>query len=126
MSMLETTRQNYKYIALTIATLAAGIPLWTYSGSSIDFLDLQFLAVWTGIGIAASFFALFIINLNRRDVLSSFISGYVIAVIIYFVSRILVSSMVHTQFILSLILAIAAGLISGLSGSMIWRFIRKR
>jgi predicted neutral ceramidase superfamily lipid hydrolase len=124
--MLETTRQNYKYIALTIATLSAGVPLWTYSGSAIDFTDIQFLAVWAAIGVTGSFFALFIINLKMRDVVSSFISGYVIAVIIYFVSRILVSSMVHTQFILSLVMAIVIGLISGFSGSMIWRFIKKK
>ena len=126
MSMLETTRQNYKYIALTIATLSAGIPLWTYSGTAIDFTDVQFLIIWAVIGITGSFFALFIINLNMRDMVSSFISGYVIAVIIYFVSRILVSSLVHTQFILSLLMAIAVGFISGFSGSMIWRIIKKK
>ncbi|PWN07778.1 hypothetical protein [Rhodohalobacter mucosus] len=124
--MLETTRQNYKYIGLAIATIAAGIPLWTYSGSAIDFTSYSFLAIWAAIGIAASFFSLFVINLNMRDMASSFVSGYVIAVILYFVSRILVSSMVHTQFILSLLMAIGVGLISGFSGSLIWRFIKKK
>lgn len=124
--MLETTRQNYKYIAIAIATVAGGIPIWTYSGNAVNFVRPDFLIKWVVIGIIASFVSHFIVNLKMRDMVSSFVTGYVIAVIFYFVSRILVSNMVHTQFILSLLVAIAAGLLSGLAGSLIWSFIRKK
>ncbi len=123
--MLETTRQNYKIIAITIATLAAGLPLWTQSAGQINFTDTAFLARWFGIGVIASFITLFVANLKMRDMIGSFTIGYVIAVIVYFVSRILIANMIHTQFILSLGIAIALGILTGWSGSIIWYFIKK-
>lgn len=124
--MLETTRQNYKYIAIIVSTMAAGIPLWTYSQGTINFSDPYFIFRLYLIGFAASFFTLFIANLKMRDMISSFITGYVIAVILYFVSRILISNMIHTQFLLSLVVAIALGIATGFSGSVIWVFIKRK
>lgn len=124
--MLESTRQNYKLIAIFISTVAAGIPLWTQTGSAVDFTQLSFLISWGGIGIAASFITLFVVNLKMRDMISSFIIGYIIAVIIYFVSRILIANMIHGQFITSLILAICFGIITGWFGPFVWTRIKRK
>jgi hypothetical protein len=124
--MLETTRQNYKLIAITIATLAAGLPLWTQTAGQINFTETAFLVRWFGIGVVASFITLFVANLKMRDMIGSFTVGYVIAVIVYFVSRILLANIIHTQFILSLGIAIGFGILTGWTGSVIWYFIRKR
>ncbi|WP_069131950.1 hypothetical protein [Rhodohalobacter halophilus] len=118
--MIESTRQNYKLIAILISTIAAGIPLWTHSGRAINFTDTTFILTWVAIGIVASFVALFVVNLKTKDMISSFIIGYMVAVITYFVSRILISNMIHTQFVISLALAIGVGAFSGWVGSLFW------
>jgi len=124
--MQETTRQNYKLISIFIATLAAGIPLWTQTTVRIDFTDTVFLAGWLAIGSVASFFTLFVANLKMRDMIGTFIIGYLTAVIIYFVSRILIANQIHSQFILSLTIAIGFGILSGWIGSLAWRGVKKR
>jgi hypothetical protein len=118
--MLETTRQNYKLIAITISTIAAGLPLWTQTSGSIDFTDTIFLIQWFLIGLAASFVTRFVANLKTRDMVGSFTIGYVIAVVVYFVSRILLANLIHSQFILSLAIAITFGILTGSIGSLIW------
>jgi len=124
--MQETTRQNYKLISIFIATLATGIPLWTQTSIQIDFTDTTFLAVWLAIGIVASFFTLFVANLKTRDMIGTFIIGYLTAVIIYFVSRILIANQIHSQFILSLAIAIGFGILSGWIGSVAWKGVKKK
>ncbi len=124
--MLETTRQNYKLIAIFVSTIAAGIPLWTQTTTAVDFTEPWFLAGWISLGVAASFFTLFIINLKMRDMIGSFTIGYVLAVIIYFVSRILISNMIHSQFLLSLSLAIGIGIFSGWIGSFTWSRMKRK
>jgi len=71
--MQESTRQNYKLISIFIATLAAGLPLWTQTAGQIDFTDTVFLAWWLAIGTFASFFTLFVANLKTRDMIGTFI-----------------------------------------------------
>jgi len=124
--MLETTRQNYKLIAIFISTIAAGIPLWTQTGRAVDFTELSFLISWGLLGIIASFVTLFVANLKSKDMISSFIIGYMLAVITYFVSRVLVSNMIHPQFLLSLSLAIGFGIVTGWFGTFVWGRIKKK
>lgn len=124
--MLETTRQNYKLIAIFISTLAAGIPLWTQTGTAVDFTAPSFLIAWGVLGIIASFVTLIVVNLKSKDMISSFIIGYMLAVIVYFVSRILISNMIHSQFILSLALAIGFGILTGWIGTFIWSRVKKK
>ena len=124
--MQESTRQNYKLISIFIATLAAGLPLWTQTAGQIDFTDTVFLAWWLAIGTFASFFTLFVANLKTRDMIGTFIIGYLTAVIIYFVSRILIANQIHSQFILSLTIAISFGILSGWIGSLAWKGVKKK
>ena len=67
--MLETTRQNYKMIAIFVALVAAGIPLLTHSSGRINFLDYWFLAGWLTSGIVGAFFTLFVATLKTRDLI---------------------------------------------------------
>lgn len=124
--MLETTRQNYKMIAIFVALVAAGIPLLTHSSGRINFMDYWFLAGWLASGVVGAFFTLLIANLKTRDLIGSFTIGYASALIVYFVSRILLANMIHSQFILSLGIAILFGIISGWTGSLIWTLIKKK
>lgn len=123
--MLETTRHNYRLITILISTIGAGIPLWTSTRRQIDFTDTEFLLIWIGIGIFASLVVRFIVNLKMRDMVGCFAIGYVIAVVLHFVSSILINSYVQAQFELSLLISLLAGITSGWVGSLLWTGIKK-
>lgn len=122
--MIAADRQKYKMIALLMATLGAGLPMWTRPLSEIDFTNLSFLGLWLLIGIAVSFISLFFISINRRDMISSFTIGYVLAVVLHFVGGVIVSNYIHSQLSLALLIAMGIGIISGYTGSVIWAWIR--
>lgn len=123
--MLESTRHNYRLITILISSIGAGIPLWTSKTRQIDFTETEFFIIWIAIGIFASLIVRFIVNLNIRDMVGCFAIGYVIAVVIHFVSSILISSYVQSRFELSLFIALLAGITSGGLGSLLWVGIKK-
>lgn len=123
--MLETTRHNYRLITILISTICAGIPLWTTNRRQIDFTDTEFLLIWIGIGLLGSLVVRFVVNLKMRDMVGCFTIGYVIAVVLHFVSSILVNNYVQSRFELSLLMAIIAGISSGWLGSLLWTGLKK-
>ncbi|MEX2585192.1 MAG: hypothetical protein WD315_02285 [Balneolaceae bacterium] len=123
--MIETTRQNYKTIAVLISTLGGGLPLWTRAPRQVDFTDISFLSVWLLIGIGTSVVSLLFINLKMRDMVGSFTIGYVVAVVTMFVSSILISNYVHGQLTLALPVAMGIGALSGAAGSLTWKWIKR-
>lgn len=122
--MLETTRHNYRLIAIFISTIAAGLPLWTSDVRQINFTDGTFLVTWIILGIVASFIVKFVVNLKMRDLIGCFSIGYVIAIVIHFVTTVLMTSYIQTRFELSLLIAILTGAVSAWTGSMMWRGVR--
>lgn len=123
--MLETTRHNYRLITILISTIGAGMPLWTTNRRNVDFSDVEFLLIWIGIGVLASLVARFVVNLKIRDMVGCFAIGYVIAVVIHFVSSILLNNYIQAQFELSLLIALLAGIASGGFGSLLWTGIKQ-
>lgn len=123
--MLENTKHNYRLTTILISTLVAGLPLWTSNQRSIDFTETGFLLLWIGAGVLASLVSRFVVNLKMRDMISCFAIGYVIAVVIHFVSSILLSNYVHARFEISLLIAILAGIASGGLGSLLWIGVKK-
>jgi len=107
-------------IAILIATIAAGLPIWTRSLRQIDFTDPNFLILWVSIGIVASFTTLFFVNLKTWDMVSSFTVGYIIAVVLHFVGGVLIVNYIHTQFALALLISMGTGIVAGIIGSYIW------
>lgn len=122
--MNHSSKQNYKLIAILASAIAAGLPLWTNSARMINFTDPLFLAIWLFSGVLAGCLLPLIIRLNMRDMISSFVVGYVISVIVYFVGLILLKNLFHSQFLLSLLVAIGSGILSAWIGSLIWSWIR--
>ncbi len=122
--MIEASRQNYKMIAILIATIAAGLPIWTQSLRQIDFTDPNFLMIWIAIGIVGAFTTLLFVNLKTWDMVTSFIIGYMIAVILHFIAGILILNFIHAQLAISLLISMGAGIISGITGSYIWIAIK--
>jgi uncharacterized membrane protein YeaQ/YmgE (transglycosylase-associated protein family) len=123
--MIESKRHNYRLIAIAIATLAAGLMVWTQNSRQIDFTDLSFLFLWLLTGTIASFVSQFIVNLRMGDIIGSFSIGYVIAIVIHFVSGVFGSNYVQTRFELFLLIALIIGSASGWLGALIWSLLRK-
>lgn len=113
-------------IAILIATIAAGLPIWTQSLRQIDFTDPNFLLLWLTIGVIASFTTLFFVNLKTWDMVTSFTTGYVIAVVLHFVGGILITNYIHAQFSVALLISMGIGVMSGFVGSFVWINIKRR
>jgi uncharacterized membrane protein YccC len=59
------------------------------------------------------------------DIIGSFSIGYVIAIVIHFVSGVFGSNYVQTRFELFLLIALIIGSASGWLGALIWSLLRK-
>lgn len=123
--MIESKRHNYRLIAIAIATMAAGLMVWTQNARQIDFTDLSFLLLWLLMGTVASFVSQFIVNLRMADMIGSFSIGYVIAIVIHFISGVLLSNYVQARFELFLLIALLTGSASGWLGALLWSMLRK-
>lgn len=122
--MLEATRHNYRLITILISTIAAGLPLWTSSARQIDFTEISFLLIWVLLGVIASFITQFVVNLKMRDMIGCFAIGYVTAVVVHFVSTILLTSYIQSRFELSLFMALVVGILSAWLGSLLWKGVK--
>jgi hypothetical protein len=123
--MIESKRHNYRLIAIAISTLAAGLMVWTQNSRQIDFTDPSFLILWLLVGTIASFFCQLIVNLRMSDITGSFAIGYVIAIVIHFISGVLVSNYVQTRFEFFLLIALITGSAAGWLGAFLWSLLRK-
>lgn len=122
--MLEATRHNYRLITILISTIAAGLPLWTSSARQIDFTEISFLLIWLFLGLIASIITQFVVNLKLRDMIGCFAIGYVTAVVIHFVSTILLTSYIQSRFEFSLFMAIVTGIVAAWLGSLLWKGVK--
>ncbi|MCC5942913.1 MAG: hypothetical protein JJU37_15325 [Balneolaceae bacterium] len=122
--MLETTRHNYRLIAILISTIGAGLPLWTTGARDINFTEPSFLLTWLFVGFVASFVSQFVVNLKARDMVGCFAIGYVTAVVLHFVGTILLTNYIQTQFEVTLLMAILTGALSGWFGSLLWTGVK--
>lgn len=118
-------KKNHKFISIIIATIAAGIPISTVSAHQLNFTDPVFLITWALLGILGSFGTFLYFNLQMRDVIGTFIVGYVLAVILRFVGDIIINNIAHGNLSISLLLAMVVGAAAGWIGAGSWRLIRK-
>jgi len=122
--MNTATRQKYKMIATLLATMGGGLPIWTQPLRSLDYTDVSMLGIWLFSGVIFSFISLFFINLKRADMISSFVIGFIVAVVLHFVGGIMITNYVHSQLSLALLIAAGIGATSGFAGHTIWKWIR--
>lgn len=118
-------KKNYKFISIIIATIAAGIPISTVSAHQLNFSDPIFLVTWCFIGIIGAFGTFLYFNLQMRDIIGTFIVGYMLAVILRFVGDIIINNVAHGNLSISLLLAMGVGASAGWVGAGIWEIIRK-
>ncbi len=118
-------KKNHKLISIIVATIAAGIPISTVSAHQLNFTDPVFLITWCLLGILGAFGTFLYFNLQMRDVIGTFIVGYMLAVILRFVADIIINNIAHSNLSISLLLAMGVGAASGWIGAGSWRLIRK-
>ena len=108
-----------------MALVAAGIPISTIPASQLDFLDPVFLLTWCFLGIVGAFGTFLYFNLAKRDIIGTFVMGYMLAVILRFVIDVIVNNMSQSNLSISLLLAMAVGGFTGWTGSEIWIRMKK-
>ena len=124
--MSRNKQNSQKLISLTIATVAAGIPVATLSAAQLNFTSLSFIALWILPGVIGSFVTYLYFNLKMRDVIGTFTLGYMLAVILRFVADILINNVAHADLSLALLIALLCGAFSGWFGSAVWVLIRRQ
>ncbi|WP_340105955.1 hypothetical protein [Rhodohalobacter sp. 8-1] len=117
--------KNHKFISIIVAMVAAGIPISTIPAHQLNFLDPVFLITWCFLGIVGAFGTFLYFNLKKRDIIGTFIMGYMLAVILRFVIDVIVNNIAHSNLSLSLLLAMAVGGVTGWVGSEIWIQMKK-
>lgn len=122
--MSRNKQNSQKLISLTIATVAAGIPIATLSAAQLNFTSLNFIALWVLPGVIGSFVTYLYFSLKMRDVIGTFTLGYMLAVILRFVADILINNVAHSDLSLALLVALLCGAFSGWFGSFIWSMMR--
>lgn len=118
-------KTNHKLISIVVATVAAGIPISSMSARQLDFMDPWFLITWSILGIFGSFVTFLYFNLQKRDIIGTFIIGYMLAVILRFVIDVIVNNIAHSNLSLSLIIAMTVGGFVGWTGSEMWIQLKK-
>lgn len=108
-----------------IATIAAGIPVSTAPSRQLDFTDPLFLATWILLGVVGSFGTYLYFNLHKRDIIGTFVVGYMVAVILRFVIEVIVINYTHSNLSISLLLAMMVGAFCGWFGSFLWDIMKK-
>lgn len=108
-----------------VATIAAGIPVSTAQTRQLDFTEPLFLATWILLGVVGSFVTYLYFNLHKRDMIGTFIVGYMLAVILRFVIDVIVNNYTHNNLIVSLLLAMIVGGFTGWCGSTLWDTMKK-
>ncbi|WP_147303623.1 hypothetical protein [Rhodohalobacter sp. SW132] len=118
-------KKNHKFISIVIATISAGIPIATVDAHQLNFTDPVFLLTWCLLGVVGSFGTYLYFNLTMRDMIGTFIVGYMLAVILRFVGDIVVNSVAHSNLTNTLFLAIGVGAAAGWIGSGLWILLKK-
>lgn len=116
---------NHTFISIVVAVIAGGIPISTTPAHQLDFFDPIFLATWCILGIVGAFGTFLYFNLKQKDIVSTFVMGYMLAVTIRFVFDVMVNNTVQSNLSLALLLAMAVGGFTGWTGSQLWVLMKK-
>jgi fucose 4-O-acetylase-like acetyltransferase len=117
--------KNHTFISTIVALVAAGIPISTISAHELNFLDPVFLITWCFLGIVGAFGTFLYFNLEKRDIIGTFVMGYMLAVTLRFVIDVIVNNVAHSNLSFSLLLAMAVGGFTGWAGSELWVQMKK-
>lgn len=80
---------------------------------------------WCILGIVGSFGTFLYFNLKQKDIVATFVMGYMLAVTIRFVFDVMVNNTAQSNLSLALLLAMAVGGFNGWAGSQLWILMKK-
>lgn len=116
---------NHTFISILVALISAGIPISTIPAHRLDFFDPLFLLTWCSLGIVGAFGTYLYFNLKQKDIVATFVMGYMLAVTIRFVFDVMVNNTAQSNLSLALLLAMGVGGFTGWCGSQIWIQLKK-
>ncbi|NBC27022.1 MAG: hypothetical protein GVY08_09185 [Bacteroidetes bacterium] len=116
---------NRKFISIVVATIAALVPISTAAPHQLNFSEPLFLLLWCSSGILCAFGTYLYYNLSVRDMIGTFVIGYMLAVILRFVADIIVNNIARTNLSITLFYAMLVGAVAGWAGSALWILLRK-
>lgn len=80
---------------------------------------------WCILGIIGAFATFLYFNLKQKDIVATFVMGYMLAVTIKFVFDVMANNTAQSNLSLSLLLAMAVGGFTGWAGSQLWIQLKK-
>jgi len=80
---------------------------------------------WCILGIIGAFATYLYFNLKQKDIVGTFVMGYMLAVTVRFVFDVMVNNTAQSNLSLSLLLAMAVGGFTGWAGSQLWIQMKK-
>ncbi len=116
---------NHSFISILVAVISAGIPISTVPAHQLNVFDPVFLLTWCSLGIVGAFSTFLYFNLKQKDIIATFVMGYMLAVTIRFVFDVMVNNTAQSNLSLSLLLAMAVGGFTGWCGSQLWIQLKK-
>jgi hypothetical protein len=104
--------QSAKFIITIVATVSAGIPVWTISSRNLNLTDPSLFGILLLIGIAVTVIANLFFNLKPGDLIGAVTAGFALAVIIRFLADMFFGTSNLSMIGIQLIIATAIGAIS--------------
>jgi len=115
-------KQSSKFTAIVVATIAAGIPIWTVSSRDLNMTEPSFLGVWFLIGIVVTVLAIIFTNMDTRELIGAITAGFLIAVMIRYMADMFFGSARHSLIGMELLIAAGIGACSSWIGSFTYHF----
>lgn len=104
--------QSAKFIITILATISAGIPIWTVSSRNLNLTDPSFLSVLFLIGIAVAVIANLFSNLKPGDLIGAITAGFALTIIIRFMADMFFGTSNLSMIGLQLLIATVVGALS--------------
>jgi hypothetical protein len=104
--------QSAKLITTIVATVSAGIPIWTVSARDLNFTDPAFLAVWFLIGAFVSLLATLFSAIDSKNLIGAVTAGFTIALVIRYLADMFSGVARHSMLGAELLIAIGIGAVS--------------
>ncbi len=101
--------QSAKLITTIVATVSAGIPIWTVSARDLNFTDPIFLAVWFLIGAFVTLLAALFSSIETKNLIGAVTAGFAIALVIRFLADMFFGAARHSMLGVELLIAVGIG-----------------
>lgn len=104
--------QSNKFIIIIVATVSAGIPVWTVSQRELNLADPTFLAIWFLIGAVVTILATIFSSIKSRELIGAVTAGFALAIILRFLGDMFIGSGGQSLLGIEILIAVGVGAVS--------------